>query len=91
MRRIARSCHGSREIRWVQVNRIRIYGFKAEMDLIADEVRHSQGALSSIAVENGVERSNERVMSMRKEGLNVTCVTVPGSGSGVGIGSRNCP
>jgi N-acyl-D-aspartate/D-glutamate deacylase len=58
--------------------------FDAEMDLIADEARSSRGALFSSAAEIGIERLNERVMAMRAEGLNVTSVTVPRSGGGVG-------
>ncbi len=58
--------------------------FDAEMDLIADEARVSRGALFSSAAEIGTERLNERVSAMRKEGLNVTSVTVPRSGGGVG-------
>ena len=58
--------------------------FDAEMDLIADEARMTRGALFSSAVEIGTERLNERVMAMRAEGLNVTSVTVPRSGGGVG-------
>lgn len=58
--------------------------FDAEMDLIADEARTSRGALFSCAAEMGPERMNERVAAMRAEGLNVTSVTVPRSGGGVG-------
>ena len=58
--------------------------FDAELDLIADEARLARGALFSSAVELGHERLNERVMQMRAEGLNVTSVTVPRSGGGVG-------
>ena len=58
--------------------------FDEEMDLIADEARISRGALFSCAAEMGPERMNERVASMRAEGLNVTSVTVPRSGGGVG-------
>ncbi|MCY3810746.1 MAG: amidohydrolase family protein [Gammaproteobacteria bacterium] len=58
--------------------------FDAEMDLIADEARMARGALFSSAAEVGTERMNERVMAMRNEGLNVTSVTVPRSGGGVG-------
>ncbi|MYE83506.1 MAG: amidohydrolase family protein [Gammaproteobacteria bacterium] len=58
--------------------------FDAELDLIADEARMARGALFSSAVELGHERLNERVMQMRAEGLNVTSVTVPRSGGGVG-------
>ncbi len=58
--------------------------FDAELDLIADEARMARGALFSSAVEMGHERLNERVMQMRAEGLNVTSVTVPRSGGGVG-------
>ena len=58
--------------------------FDAEMDLIADEARMARGALFSSAVEIGTERLNERVTAMRGEGLNVTSVTVPRSGGGVG-------
>ena len=63
--------------------------FDAEMDLIADEARAARGALFSSAVELGHERLNERVMRMRAEGLNVTSVTVPRSGGGVGGISTN--
>ena len=58
--------------------------FDAEMDLIADEARMARGALFSSAAEVGTERMNERVTAMRNEGLNVTSVTVPRSGGGVG-------
>ena len=58
--------------------------FDAEMDLIADEARTSRGALFSSAAEIGTERLNERVSAMLAEGLNVTSVTVPRSGGGVG-------
>ena len=58
--------------------------FDEEMELIADEARSSRGALFSSAVEIGTERLNEKVMAMRAEGLNVTSVTVPRSGGGVG-------
>ena len=58
--------------------------FDAEMDLIRDEARMARGALFSSAAEIGTERLNERVMAMRAEGLNVTSVTVPRSGGGVG-------
>ena len=58
--------------------------FEAEMDLIADEARAWRGALFSSAVEIGKERLDERVSAMRAEGLNVTSVTVPRSGGGVG-------
>ena len=58
--------------------------FDAEMDLIRDEARVARGALFSSAAEIGTERLNERVMAMRAEGLNVTSVTVPRSGGGVG-------
>ncbi len=58
--------------------------FDAEMDLIADEARMARGALFSSAAEVGTERLNERVTAMRDEGLNVTSVTVPRSGGGVG-------
>ena len=58
--------------------------FDAEMDLIRDEARMSRGALFSSAVEIGRDRLDERVMAMRDEGLNVTSVTVPRSGGGVG-------
>ena len=63
--------------------------FDAELDLIADEARTARGALFSTAAEIGVERMNERVMAMRAEGLNVTSVTVPRSGGGVGGLSTN--
>ena len=58
--------------------------FDAEMDLIADEARMARGALFSSAAEVGTERLDERVSAMREEGLNVTSVTVPRSGGGVG-------
>ena len=58
--------------------------FDEEMELIADEARSSRGALFSSAAEIGTERLNEKVMAMRAEGLNVTSVTVPRSGGGVG-------
>ena len=63
--------------------------FEAEFDLIADEARTARGALFSMAAEMGVERTNERVLAMRAEGLNVTSVTVPRSGGGVGGLSTN--
>ena len=63
--------------------------FDAEFDLIADEARTARGALFSTAVEMGVERMDERVKAMRAEGLNVTSVTVPRSGGGVGGLSTN--
>ena len=58
--------------------------FDEEMELIADEARSSRGALFSSAAEIGIERLDEKVMAMRAEGLNVTSVTVPRSGGGVG-------
>ena len=58
--------------------------FDAELDLIADEARVARGALFSSAAEIGMERLDERVSAMRAEGLNVTSVTVPRSGGGVG-------
>ena len=63
--------------------------FDAELDLIADEARTARGALFSMAAEMGVERMDERVLAMRAEGLNVTSVTVPRSGGGVGGLSTN--
>lgn len=63
--------------------------FDEEMELIADEARLSRGALFSSAVEIGTDRMNEKVMAMRDEGLNVTSVTVPRSGGGVGGLSTN--
>ncbi len=63
--------------------------FDEEMDLIADEARMTKGALFSTAVEIGVERMDKRVMAMRGEGLNVTSITVPRSGGGVGGLSTN--
>ena len=64
--------------------------FDEEMDLIADEARLARGALFSTAVEIGTERSDERVMAMRAEGLNVTSITVPRSGGNVsGIATNN--
>ena len=58
--------------------------FDAEMDLIRDEARIARGALFSCAAEIGTERMNGRVVEMLDEGLNVTSVTVPRSGGGVG-------
>ena len=58
--------------------------FDEELDLIADEARMSRGALFSSAAEIGVDRMDERVSAMLEEGLNVTSVTVPRSGGGVG-------
>lgn len=58
--------------------------FDAEMDLIRDEARIARGALFSCAAEVGTERMNGRVVEMLDEGLNVTSVTVPRSGGGVG-------
>ena len=63
--------------------------FDAELDLIRDEARTARGALFSTAAEIGVERMDERVKAMRAEGLNVTSVTVPRSGGGVGGLSTN--
>ena len=63
--------------------------FDAELDLIRDEARTARGALFSTAAEIGVERMHERVKAMRAEGLNVTSVTVPRSGGGVGGLSTN--
>ncbi len=64
--------------------------FEQEMDLIADGARLTRGALFSTTVEMGAERSEERVMAMRAEGLNVTSITVPRSGGGVsGISNNN--
>ena len=63
--------------------------FDAEIDLIRDEARIARGALFSSAVEMGAERLDERVSAMREEGLNVTSVTVPRSGGGVGGLSTN--
>ena len=63
--------------------------FDEELDLIRDEARSARGALFSSAVEIGHERLNERVQAMREEGLNVTSVTVPRSGGGVGGLSTN--
>ena len=66
--------------------------FEQEMDLIADGARLTRGALFSTTVEMGAERSEERVMAMRAEGLNVTSITVPRSGGGVtGISTNNFP
>ena len=58
--------------------------FDEECDLIADEARMARGALFSCAAEIGTERLDKRVTAMRAEGLNVTSVTVPRSGGGVG-------
>ena len=58
--------------------------FDEEMALIADEARMARGALFSSAVEIGTDRLDEKVSAMRAEGLNVTSVTVPRSGGGVG-------
>ena len=63
--------------------------FDEEMDLIADEARLTNGALFSTAAEIGVERMDKKVMAMREEGLNVTSITVPRSGGGVGGLSTN--
>lgn len=63
--------------------------FDEELDLIADEARLTNGALFSTAAEIGVERMDKRVMAMREEGLNVTSITVPRSGGGVGGLSNN--
>ena len=63
--------------------------FEEEMDLIADGARLARGALFSTAVEIGTERSTERVMAMRAEGLDVTSITVPRSGGNVGGISTN--
>ena len=58
--------------------------FDAEMALIRDEARMARGALFSSAAEIGTERLDAKVTAMRAEGLNVTSVTVPRSGGGVG-------
>ena len=58
--------------------------FDAEMALIRDEARMARGALFSSAAEIGTERLDAKVSAMRAEGLNVTSVTVPRSGGGVG-------
>ena len=58
--------------------------FDEEIGLIADEARVARGALFSAAVESGPERLNKKVTAMRAEGLNVTSITVPRSGGGVG-------
>ncbi len=63
--------------------------FDEEMDLIADEARLTKGALFSTAAEIGVERMDKKVMAMREEGLNVTSITAPRSGGGVGGLSTN--
>ena len=63
--------------------------FDEELDLIADEARMARGALFSSAAEIGTERLDKRVTAMRAEGLNVTSVTVPRSGGGVGGLSTN--
>lgn len=63
--------------------------FDAEFDLIRDEARTSRGALFSVAAEIGVDRVDKRVAEMLDEGLNVTSVTVPRSGGGVGGLSTN--
>ncbi|MEM7365193.1 MAG: amidohydrolase family protein [Pseudomonadota bacterium] len=63
--------------------------FDEELDLIADEARLAKGALFSCAVEQGAARMTDKVMAMRAEGLNVTSVTVPRSGGGVGGLSTN--
>ena len=63
--------------------------FDEECDLIADEARMARGALFSCAAEIGTERLDKRVTAMRAEGLNVTSVTVPRSGGGVGGLSTN--
>ena len=63
--------------------------FDEECDLIADEARSARGALFSCAAEIGTERLDKRVTAMRAEGLNVTSVTVPRSGGGVGGLSTN--
>ena len=63
--------------------------FDEECDLIADEARVARGALFSCAAEIGTERLDKRVTAMRAEGLNVTSVTVPRSGGGVGGLSTN--
>ncbi len=63
--------------------------FDEECALIADEARMARGALFSCAAEIGTERLDEKVTAMRAEGLNVTSVTVPRSGGGVGGLSTN--
>lgn len=56
---------------------------EGEMDLIEDEARVCRGVLFSAIGEHRV-RLHERVTAMREKGLNVTGVTVPRSGGGVG-------
>ena len=63
--------------------------FDEEIGLIADEARSARAALFSSVIEMGHERLHERVQAMREEGLNVTSVTVPRSGGGVGGLSTN--
>ncbi|MYE14834.1 MAG: amidohydrolase family protein [Gammaproteobacteria bacterium] len=53
-----------------------------EMDILAEEARSSRVLFSAIS-EHGL-RLDERVSAMRASGLDVTAVTVPRSGGGVG-------
>lgn len=66
--------------------------FDAEMELLADEARMARGVLFSSALELGLERTNERVMQMRAEGLNVASVTPARSGGFLtGLSTNNFP
>ena len=61
--------------------------FETEIGLIRDEAQVARGALFSCAAgttpESG-DRFDEHVTAMRADGLNVTAITVPRSGGGVG-------
>ena len=60
---------------------------ESEMDLLADEARAARGVLFSAVAgttSDSVIRLDKRVRSMREEGLDVTAVTVPRAGGGVG-------
>ncbi len=60
---------------------------ESEMDLMADEARASRGVLFSAIAGPTSElgrRLDERVMAIREEGHDITAVTVPRSGGGVG-------
>lgn len=60
---------------------------ESELDLLAEEARTARGVLfSTVAGEtsDSVVRLDQRVRAMREEGLNITAVTVPRAGGGVG-------
>ncbi|MCZ6854282.1 MAG: amidohydrolase family protein, partial [Gammaproteobacteria bacterium] len=58
--------------------------FEEEMELVADEARSARGVLFSMPTEAGIDTVDAKIMAMRAEDLNVTAVTVPRSGGGIG-------